>query len=219
MKRYLPYVGLGVILLLTAYSGYLHGSYSNRWGPPADMQKAVERFNLIPKAFGDWRLEKPHELEKDVVDMLQCEGSLYATYVNQTTGDAVVAFVILGPPGPTAVHTPEVCYSVRDTKILEDRTKVEFPETGDEFWALTLQSKGINREFIRVYYAWAFENNWTAPEWNPRWDYGGKPWLFKMQLATHAPPDTEFAKHDPCKEFLKALLPELDPTLLKPVED
>jgi hypothetical protein len=211
---------LTVIIGFTLFTGLMHGKLTNRWGVPKDMKEAAARFEKIPSQFGDWRLATQDELPDRVIELLDCEGHLNATFVNDTTGEIVNMFIVLGPPGPISVHTPEVCYSSKDHTITEDRVAVaiEGPEgTENEFWALTLRSNKVTADIIRVYYGWGNELVWTAP-YSPRISFGGESLLYKIQLAAHLPPDTDLETNDSCKNFLEAFVPALNPVLLAPFE-
>ena len=124
MKRYLPILSLILVLVLTAISGAIHGRMSNRWGPPQDSRAAAEKLQDLPVQFGSWRLQSSDELSDFIEDTLQCVGYLLRTYANQETGEVVTVTILLGPPGPISVHTPEICFSSRAYEIREERQKV-----------------------------------------------------------------------------------------------
>lgn len=214
-NRLLTYVGLCVLLALTLVSGFVQGKLTNRWGRPADLTAAAEQFRQIPTEFGEWQLQKPEKMSDIVVDMLQCAGYINGSYVNRSTGEVVNAFVILGPPGPISVHTPEVCYSSKNYEISESRSRVKIgdPKTSqNELWAMTLRSNDVSADLLRVYYGWGNAGHWTAPE-SPRVTYGGDSLLFKIQLAAYLPPDTDLNQQDTCRRFLEAFLPVLNPAI------
>ena len=61
------------------------------------------------------------ELQDTAQRTLQCYGSLLQEYLKPSTGDRVKVFVVYGPRGPIAVHTPEVCYSSAGTEPTGNR--------------------------------------------------------------------------------------------------
>ena len=63
-------------------------------------------------------------MDEDTVEMLECTGNIVRTYENQRTGEVVSVFVIVGPAGPIAVHTPEICYSSQNYKSRDTRQQV-----------------------------------------------------------------------------------------------
>src|SRR5512140_3244808 len=106
---------LAVVLVagLTIFSGYLQGRLRNRWGTPADLVAAAKLLEATPTEFGRWKLEKQTPLSENVARLLECAGYISGNYVDQATGEVVSVVVLLGPPGPISVHTPEICYSSR----------------------------------------------------------------------------------------------------------
>ena len=57
-------------------------------------------------------------------EMLQSAGTVSRVYMNRRTGQRVDMFVIVGPSGPTAEHTPEVCVGGRYFTPLGSRRAV-----------------------------------------------------------------------------------------------
>jgi len=217
-QRLVTLAGFCCLLALTAVSGYVQGTLTNRWGTPADMQTAAEHFRQIPTEFGPWQLQKAEAITDEVVAILECAGYINGSYVNRSTGEVVNAFVILGPPGPVSVHTPEVCYSSKNYEIAETRSRVAIgaaEPAQNEFWAMTLRSHDVNADLLRVYYAWGNAGHWTAPE-SPRFTFGGDSYLYKIQLASYLPPDTNLDENDTCRRFLEAFVPVLNATLYPP---
>ena len=102
---YWPALALGVLLTLS--SGVLYGKYSQRWGPPADLTGAAAQLEKLPRQLGNWKLAEERPMEDSTVEMLECAGYVNRRYVNQQSGQTVNLAIIVGPAGPTAVHTPE----------------------------------------------------------------------------------------------------------------
>ena len=223
MNKFSPYVGLGLLIVITLATGLLQGKMTNRFGVPEDMNVAAKRLENLKKvlktSFGpnkEWRMIATKDMTDLVVETLECREYINASFVStKHPGIQVDGFIILGPPGPVAVHTPEICYSSRDYKIKGDRDTVRiFPEgpQEDEFWALTLRSNEVDADILRVYYGWADEGPWTAPD-SPRITYGGGSKLFKMQLAVKLPSDAVLSEVDACQTFLQAFLPVVNSQL------
>jgi hypothetical protein len=210
------YSGVAAVVALTLIAGLVHGKLTNRWGVPADMKEAAGRFDRIPSEYGDWVLESREEMTETVVTTLECEGYLNGRFVNRVSGARVNAFIVLGPPGPISVHTPEVCYNSQGKDIREERVRVPIKDShsdlDNEFWMVTMRSRDVNAEWLRVYYAWGNKDRWTAPE-SPRVSFGGQSLLFKFQLAINLPPDADASETDTCQQFLKAFMPVVNPIL------
>lgn len=193
---------------LTVASGAVFGKMSNRWGPPKGSLAAAEKLESFPEEFGNWKLQSSERMSDNVVAELQCSGHISRVYANQESGEVVSVAVILGPPGPIAVHTPEICYSSRAHKILEERKPTPAGESGDEFWSLTFEKNDLTASLIRVYYGWTVGNSWAATD-DPRFAFAGYPYLYKIQLASYLPAGTNLESNDPCENFLADILPVL----------
>src|SRR5690606_28221156 len=116
--------------------------------------------------------------------------------------------LIAGPPGPTSVHTPEICYSSRNHDVIEQPVRIPIARAnrpGDMCWRITLQARDVDESRLRVHYAWAtLSGVWEAARF-PRFAYCGEPLLYKFQLASTLPAD-EVAQTEPDREFLEAFL-------------
>jgi hypothetical protein len=203
--RALAMVGAG--LLLTLAAGFAYGHWTQRWGPPADLEAAAVQIKTLPSEIGPWRLSDESEVGKNVIEILQCSGYVNRSYVNQETGRAISLALIVGPPGPTSVHTPEICYSSRAYVPAEDREKVSLTQKGappNSFWGLTLEPRAAGAAPLRVYYAWSTGDAWTASS-SPRFEFGGSRKLYKIQLAGLMDETSEEAA-DPCRDFLDSLV-------------
>jgi hypothetical protein len=207
----------GVLVLLamglTLTDGLVHGYLTYRWRePPDEISEAVQKLKELPHEFGDWQLESSKPLEDYVIDILQCAGSTNRSYVNRRTGQRVSVTIVLGPFGPIAVHTPEVCYTHRNHTLIDDRQQVSVQSEhmpDDQFWAVTLKSNDLNGRSLRVFYGWSDGGPWSAPEL-PRLHYGGRPYLYKIQVAAYPPLSADGGADeldDPCVKFLESFLP------------
>jgi hypothetical protein len=116
--------------------------------------------------------------------------------------------LIVGPPGPTAVHTPEICYSSRAFEIAEPRTKSSFKPTAESshsLWKSTFRSRNAGSGKLSVHYGWSLGDQWTASE-SPRFEFGGHSLLYKIQVAAQIDADVDDESIDPGQEFVNAFL-------------
>ena len=86
-----------------------------------DVEAQVQILQQLPEKSGDWVRVTDDELQDTAQRTLQCYGSLLQEYLKPSTGDRVKVFVVYGPRGPIAVHTPEVCYSSAGTEPTGNR--------------------------------------------------------------------------------------------------
>lgn len=192
----------GALVLSTG--GVIYGRLTQRWGAPPRMKEAGIQLLTFPKQFGDWEVQAEVPVEDNVKEMLACDTFVNRRYVNRKSGDAVTLSVFVGPAGPTAVHTPEVCLSSRDYVLQAKRKKESIDSAGDvpdEFWSVTFDSRRVGGAPLRVFYAWLAEDHWEAPEY-PRFEYGAKPLLYKIQVAGDVDSTAASPEEDSCHKFL-----------------
>ena len=200
----LPLVGA---LLITVAGGAWYGSYAQRWGPPVNLVAAATKLEQLPRQFGDWSLVEDLPFDEGTRKMLECAGHVNRRYINRVTGQGVNLAIIVGPPGPTAVHTPEICFSSRAYEQQGERTRLELEEgagVGDSFWTLDFTTQNVLADGLRIYYAWSLGKDWEASD-SPRYKFAAAPFLYKLQLAAPVPAGT-VGDADIGKEFLEQFL-------------
>ena len=211
-------VSIVLVAALTLAVGVIHGRMRNRWGPPADAQVAVDRMQEIPLEFGNWRCKSLEKLNALTLEILECHGHWVRRYVNTSSGEAVSVTLLLGPAGPIAVHTPEVCFSSQAYKNRSPRTQVSIehpPAPADQFWVLTYQTSDLRADVLRLYFAWSTGSHWSASS-NARYVFAGAPYLYKIQLSVYLPPGVDPEKNDTGRRFLEAFVPVARQYLLEP---
>ena len=225
MRQFQPALGIALVVVLTVVSGIIHGRIRYRWGPPEEIQNVGKKLTQFPKKFGDWECESEEEMDRTAVQMLECTDYFSRKYNKTQTGDRVDMAVILGPAGPIAVHTPEVCYSSRAFTIQEKRHRVAInrEDAGDkdgpddEFWTLTFRSNDVAGRPLATYYAWSTGGRWVASG-EARYEFAGFPYLYKIQLASFPNQSDLEAGIDPCRKFLKDFVPVMEDYLVEPSE-
>ena len=157
-------ISIVLILATTLASGVLCGRLSHRWGPPANMRSAAARLERLPSHFGNWKQHASLPMSATVINMLQCAG--YIAGLRQPTDrrERTVA-LLLGPPGPIAVHTPEICFSGQDYRQEESRRPVAIgSDKLDTVWSLTFRAKDLRGDLLRVCYGWTTGRRWSAAD-------------------------------------------------------
>jgi len=206
-RRFLALLATAVVL--TIVSGTLYGRLSQRWGPPADLLAAADHVRSFPKQLGAWQLLEDSTMPDKTQRVLECAGYVNRKYLHQETGQTVGLAIIVGPPGPTAVHTPEICYSSRSHTIKESAHKKLIEggsHEGDRhsFWAVFFESRHAGAQQMHVYYAWNKGQQWEASE-NPRIQFGGNQLLYKIQVSGDVSLRSSKEITDPAWEFVNAL--------------
>jgi len=197
-------IGVGIVLS----TGVLYGHYSQRWGPPIDLVAAGSHLDSFPRQLGKWQLTEELPMGDSALAMLECAGYVNRRYVNQESGETVSVAIIVGPAGPIAVHTPEICYSSRAYELQDQRRSVVIgtaPDAEQSFWCVDFKTRNLMADQLRVYYAWSRGERWEAST-SPRLKFAAAPLLYKIQLAGLSAPATKTANSDPCRQFLDELL-------------
>jgi hypothetical protein len=213
----LPLLALTAVLLATLGVGFVHGRITNRWGLRTNAETAAEHLRRrLPDEVGNWRVRSDDKLPAPVVQTLQCPAYISRVYEHQQSGDVVNVAVLLGPPGPISVHTPEVCYSSREFTQDGDRRRVKIKDLAEQehaLWHLPLKANNLDASSLRVYYGWSTGGRWDAPE-RPRFSFGSLPHLYKLQVAVTDHPTSEAIDFDAGQDFLECFLPQLAPQMV-----
>ena len=195
----LPALLLVIGLLLV--STLVHGWLSGRWYVAKDLYQAGAKLDELPKQIGAWQQIESDSLDDSVTKMLQCYGSIVREYRHGDTGEQVTIALLLGPRGPIAVHTPDICYSSVGTKQVGERTSKAVDQ--HRLWVSEFAQSPSPAATFEVWYGWSDGGKWVAAE-NPR--FWMTPTLYKVQLVG----SVESESSQPCRNFLKELLPQFE---------
>jgi hypothetical protein len=213
MTRFQLIAGFILTVTITIVGGVLHGRLTGRWGASLEALAAAERLESLPTKIGSWQLEKSEELTANEQTQLRPYGHVSRVYFDPATGQRVSFFVVVGPVGETAAHTPEICYSSQAYTTVDASKPKNLDIEGhrkDAFFAMTFRANSLDAGLLRVYYGWSTGTNWEAPEkWDGRILFARSPYLYKLQLASSLGPAPAPDATDPCESFLKDLLPVL----------
>jgi Protein of unknown function (DUF3485) len=214
--RYLPV--LAAVALLVAY-GVGEGLWTHRWMPSNEPARFAARLNNLPATVGLW--EGTDELldARQGAHILQVgmTGFKLRRYVNTQTKQGLYVQVYCGPPGPTSVHTPEICQEGAGYKHVgspKSRKEIvtEGPFPRSEFWVERFDKDGPIPDPQNIAYSWSATGQWHAPD-SPRFAFGSHAALYKLYVIYQPPTRIDESPSDPTLEFLKVFLPELDKAL------
>jgi hypothetical protein len=191
-------------------AGVVHGVMTDRWLPPADVARAAERLDDLPLEIGPWKGHKgevkPGQAGAGVA------GCIQRRYENARTGAGVVVALVCGRPGPVSIHTPEVCYGASGY-LVGKRQSVPAGDTGGSLWRTdAVRTTATDEVRLRIYYGWHTAGGWVAPE-DSRMAFPREKVLHKLYVVRELAAADE-PKDEPCEEFLRLLLPELERTAL-----
>jgi hypothetical protein len=205
-----------IALCILTVSGLVHGMWAERWAPSLPLKKAAERVDLVPMEVGDW---KAQAIEADRDAFFQAGAQKYwtRTYVHARKKTAMLVILMCGRAGRMSVHTPEVCYKGAGYDMASKKENVDLKsEFGDElgtFWSARFAKHTGVASDLRLYWAWNANGTWQAPS-NPRWEFRGEPFLYKMYLSYDAP-GLSTPSSEAVQDFLGQFVPELNKTLFE----
>ncbi len=204
-----------VCLLAVLISGLMHGYLDGRWVDQPDLERVGSRLTELPPKCGVWELVNESELAKESQRQLRCYGSVVREYWNPATGDRVNVFVVFGPRGPIAVHTPEVCYSSATAGIASPRTAetITTADRDDQFWKMQFRANESQTPHLEVWYGWSDGGAWQAAKYPRVWMTDR---LYKIQVAGSP---SETGQKSPVEDFLESFLPALNKQGLRKVSE
>lgn len=203
--------GIGCALALILLGGVAHGVLSNRWGVSENIQALGTQLNSIPMEIGPWKCSEEGKIEDRVIyEILQANGYISRVYVHQSTAEAINVFLVFGPKGPIAVHTPEICYSARAVTQTSERQAVpaDYDGKDGQLWKLGFETNSIDKRKMTVYYGWTEGGAWQAAK-SPR--FWRTDYLYKIQTSCQA----VGKKEDSTDEFFRVFLPEVRKVIRK----
>jgi hypothetical protein len=208
MMRVVPLIS-GLVVL--AGSAVLHGQWTGRWETSDRGQATVGRLDQIAMTLGDWEGQAVPVNESDLPPMLTSH--LFRKYTNRTTGETVNVSVVAGRPGPTAVHTPDMCFVGGGYELVDPPGKVTAPDTDSEFFCTRFRKVRLEgTEMLRVFWSWSTGAAWQAPS-NPRLAFARYPVLYKLYLIHPMKRTDEPLSEDTCMQFMQVFLPEFQRVL------
>jgi hypothetical protein len=213
MSRLVPMVV--AILLLAAY-GIAEGLWTDRWGLSHKLDEAVARLSSIPRTVGAWE-GVDRQLDQRQVDKAEMAGYLSRQYLNRTTGASISMLLVCGRPGPTALHSPDICYQATGYQMAaSERHSLQsdaLPRQAD-FWVGRFDRTGAVPDPLRIFWSWSADGNWLAAD-NPRFSLASAGALYKLYVVRQLPRLDEPLADDPGLQFLQVFLPEVNRCLFQ----
>jgi hypothetical protein len=198
-------------LVLIVGAGLVHGKWTNRWGPSAALAALAARVDSVPMVIGDWQgtASELSDTERAAAGATAC---LARVYSNPSRKVSITVLLLGGLPGIISTHTPDVCYP-RAGYILESPASYEFRFGPDqkraEFHTARAARGGTSPSVLRLFWSWNASQGWSSPQ-EPRWHFASQPALCKLYVVRETAGADVDPRFDPCNDFLKVFLPELD---------
>lgn len=197
--------------LILAAAAAAHGWRTDRWGAAADLKAAAERLETLPLRVGDWE-GVAVELPAAQIKAANVAGLTARRYTHRYTRAEVTVMVLVGRPGPVAVHTPDVCYG--NAGYVMGPAKSE-PLAGDHTaWVADFAQPAGQAEPLRIRWAWSDGGSWAAAT-SQRTAYLRSRVLYKMYVIRPISPKADAAGAAEL-DLMKDLLPALQGILPAP---
>jgi hypothetical protein len=206
------YLWPATFLLIAAF-GVGEGAWTNRWSWLDGPEQASVKLVAVPTIVGDWE-SKDQELDARQIARAEIVGYLMRQYTHKATGATVQVLLVCGRPGPTSLHTPDICYAgagYAQTGSLVAQA-LEGAGTPAGFWTGRFEKPGPEPESLRIYWAWNATGAWSASD-NPRWEYARHRFLYKLYVIRPLAKADEPLADDPTPEFMRVFLPEVQKCL------
>lgn len=199
-------ISIAIAAALAIVSGGTHGWLDGRWVAGPDIDAIGKRLNDLPEQMGDWVMVSGVEFPESALKMLRCYGTCSRSYRHTKSGAQVSIALMVGPRGPIAVHTPEVCYPGQGSQI-DGKTQKFTVADGDldnSFWRVKFRARDAISHRLEVAYAWSDGGPWVAADQPRLWPTDR---LYKIQASTEA------QDVSPIDDFLSAAVPSIKPLL------
>jgi hypothetical protein len=200
---------LAAVLLIG--DGVLFGLCTNRWETNQALPAAVASLELVPPKIGDWQGKPLKPLDEGTLAQTGFAGYWQRRYDNDKTGSTVDVLLACGLPGPLSRHTPEICFAGRGFVL--QKGPIDHREGAARFFKDEFGRPNAPGH-LEIYYTWNSGAGWVAPQ-NPQWTFAGAPVLYKLYVAHDVvgDKDKDAAAEEDAREFLRALIPELEKKL------
>ena len=202
-------VGLGIIVL----GGIAQGWMTHRWSENAAVADAAALLDAVPTQVGEWT-SVDYELSKGEIEIGRIDGYLKREYTNQITGARVHFLLMVGEAGPISLHPPTICFAGQGYRVVGHQTHMTVKDERrqgrtfhDDFHQADFGNSALNDPALtRLYWAWSASGEWEAPS-NPRVEYAGKPFLFKLYVSESWVPSGTVSDTGAARLFLEDILP------------
>jgi hypothetical protein len=210
------YVLIPLAFLAVVLPGVAHGVWTARWGITEEPQASASRLGELSLSLPEWEGEDA-TLDPRQLAYTELAGCLSRRYTHRNDGSQLGMLLACGRPGPTVVHTPEICYPGRGYQPVGTLEKKEIALAGlskAEFYVRIFEKPNPAGEAdrIRIYWAWkTAAAHWQAFA-SPRLKLGFQPVVHKLYVVQPLSGPRAVADKA-CVDFIRELLPVMDTNL------
>ena len=197
------WIAAATAILLTIGPAYFHGFRNFRWDVDDEVVQLSARLKEFPEELGKWKMMESMKLGKVELDMLVPFEYIARTYVQGEYHANLV--ILLGPTGPTAEHTPDICFDSQEYSQIEKRKAIPIDPTNGRdstFWLAKFERKGLDKSFIASWYAWTVDGCCRASS-NPQFAFANNRFLVKVQVDFFSSQRDTVENETEAKDFVK----------------
>jgi hypothetical protein len=198
--------------LIVVGAGLVHGKLSDRWGSSQALEEAVARVDQVPMEI-DGLIGEAQPAEADEFRAARAKGYWVRIYRDPDRKTECLVILMCGRPGDMSIHTPDVCYKGAGYEMFGQASTASFGELG-LFWTARFVKQSLGSDDLRLYWAWSNDGAWHAPE-NPRWEFRGGRFLYKLYVARHASGRDDAKEKETTEALIRRLLPTLRRSLFE----
>lgn len=208
------FLWITLALLAVIIPGMAHGIWTCRWDLSDEPDSSAARLTSLPLSLANWEGEDL-PIEPQQIARADLAGLLMRRYDDRDKKSQFLIMIACGRPGPTSVHTPEICYPGQGYRQSAERKRKSIHcTTGDaEFFMAPFEKKtpGGEVQRIQIFWTWKGAGGWVAPS-QPRFTFGGRPVLHKLYViqALNGTAETSVRASE---EFIQKLIPNIEKNL------
>jgi hypothetical protein len=204
---------LAIVILIAG--GLVNGIWIDRWNLSSEPSASAAKLEGIPMEIGDWKAPGNREIDDQSKAIGEIAGYMGRVYSH--LGSDVACLIVCGRPGAIGAHTPDVCFVGQNQTMLKNQrtmVKIGAGENEAQFYtAIFKRSESGSLFYTRAFWSWSADGKWTAPD-NPRFYFLGNEVLYKLYVTYPVADEEEkLEEGGPGADFIKVLLPKLDPVL------